>query len=734
MLSRSLNNLQQNPLYHGFYMEKRGPQINHLSFADDIIIFTSGRKHSLNLIMQTLATYERTSGQLINKAKSHFMLHPNAFRTSCDRIKRATGFHKKDAPFTYLGCPISTGRHRIIYFSELINKIVNRITGWQSKLLSYGGKATLIKHVLQSIPIHILSATAPPSTVLKQIQGILADFFWGWRNDKKKYHWTSWKNLSFPYDEGGIGVRLMSDVCRAFQFKQWWTFRTKNTLWGNFLKAKYYQRSNPISKKWDTGESQNWKLMMRNKHKVEKLIQWNLKSGSCSFWWDNWLGVGPLAYFTTASNRFNNDKVSDFIENGQWNMSKMVQLAPQNHIHSILSTQLQLQQDKPDQAVWNLNTNGLFSVTSAWNSIREKREKTKINTYTWQKHIPFKCSFLLWRAIRGKLPTNEKLSRFGVKPGECHCCYSPGPDTIEHIFNGGNFAKKVWKYFADSLGIQTDYLPFRHMIMRWWSSNYNNEAHQLLLQALPIFIYWNLWKNRCAAKYGGKQSNMARVKHLVILDSFKLMQTVFPYIPWPLGWNKLCTLSEKCIHHIRITTVQWHTPPDSWVKLNTDGSALKDLGNIGAGGILKDQKGDIIFAFSVPLGQGTHNQAEVEAAVFGLAWCVQLNHGNVILEVDSQLLVDWFMNKTAIPWTLSAQMQKLRHLVTQLNQVKCIHTFREANSVADALSKHSHKIPNPQMYFNTKQLPKLAAAFFQQDLTGMASFRRKKLKRIKEPP
>ncbi|KAK6803270.1 hypothetical protein RDI58_001054 [Solanum bulbocastanum] len=39
VLSRSLNRLHQNPLYHGFYMEKRGPQINHLSFADDIIIF-----------------------------------------------------------------------------------------------------------------------------------------------------------------------------------------------------------------------------------------------------------------------------------------------------------------------------------------------------------------------------------------------------------------------------------------------------------------------------------------------------------------------------------------------------------------------------------------------------------------------------------------------------------------------------------------------------------------------
>jgi len=302
-----LNRLFQNPLYHDFHMERRGPQINHLGFADDIIIFTSGRKYSLKLIMHTLATYERTSRQLVNKAKSHFMLHSNAFRTTSDKVKKYTGFHQKEAPLIYLGCPLFVGRPRIIYFSELINKVVNRITGWQSKILSYGGKLTLIKHVLQSLPIHFLAATSTPSTVMKQIQGIMADFFWGWRKDKKKYHWSSWKNLSFPYDEEGIGVRLISDVCRAFQFKLWWTFRSKQTLWGDFLRAKYCQRSNPISKKWDTGESQAWRLMMKNKHIVESHIQWKIRNGSCSFWWDNWLGVGPLAQYTTASNRFNNE-------------------------------------------------------------------------------------------------------------------------------------------------------------------------------------------------------------------------------------------------------------------------------------------------------------------------------------------------------------------------------------------------------------------------------------------
>ncbi|KAK6789597.1 hypothetical protein RDI58_013397 [Solanum bulbocastanum] len=85
----------------------------------------------------------------------------------------------------YLGCPIFIGRPKIIYFSDLINKIINKITGWQSKMISNGGRVTLFKHVLQSIPIHLLSSIPPPYTVVKQIQHIMADFFWGWRKDKK---------------------------------------------------------------------------------------------------------------------------------------------------------------------------------------------------------------------------------------------------------------------------------------------------------------------------------------------------------------------------------------------------------------------------------------------------------------------------------------------------------------------------------------------------------------------
>ena len=68
--------------------------MNHLSFADDIILFNSGRCKTLKLLMTTLKEYENTSGPLTNGEKSHFMEHSNAFNSTKDRIKRLTGLNK----------------------------------------------------------------------------------------------------------------------------------------------------------------------------------------------------------------------------------------------------------------------------------------------------------------------------------------------------------------------------------------------------------------------------------------------------------------------------------------------------------------------------------------------------------------------------------------------------------------------------------------------------------------
>ena len=191
--------------------------------------------------------------------------------------------------------------------------------------------------------------------------------------------------------------------------------------------------------------------MLANRQHVEQHIQWNLQAGNCFFWWDNWLGTGPLTQFTSNTKRYNNKSVAKFWEGRNWNWSRLIKQAPVSQFSNIFSTKIPSQLHLKDQAAWNLTNHDNFTCSSAWEEIREKRDKQHFNSLLWNKHIPFKTSFLLWRTLRGKLPTNEKLTIFGIEPSKCFCCTdNSGMDRIQHTFTSGQFAAKVWRNFADT--------------------------------------------------------------------------------------------------------------------------------------------------------------------------------------------------------------------------------------------------------------------------------------------
>ncbi|XP_069151845.1 uncharacterized protein [Solanum lycopersicum] len=140
--------------------------------------------------METLKQYEDTFVKLINGNKSRFMLHSNAFNRTRDRIKRLTYFNQKQGPINYLGCPLFVGKPRNIYFSDLVNKVVCKITGWQTKQLRYGGKEKLIKHVLQALPIYLLSAVTPPTTILRK--HVEQHIHWKLEAGNSSFRWDNW--------------------------------------------------------------------------------------------------------------------------------------------------------------------------------------------------------------------------------------------------------------------------------------------------------------------------------------------------------------------------------------------------------------------------------------------------------------------------------------------------------------------------------------------------------------
>lgn len=74
MFSKALNHLFYNKDLKIFEIPKRSDNLNHLAYADDIIIFVNVDKKSLELIVKVLVQYKEQPGQKINKQKRLFFM------------------------------------------------------------------------------------------------------------------------------------------------------------------------------------------------------------------------------------------------------------------------------------------------------------------------------------------------------------------------------------------------------------------------------------------------------------------------------------------------------------------------------------------------------------------------------------------------------------------------------------------------------------------------------------
>ncbi|KAF3666327.1 hypothetical protein FXO37_10616 [Capsicum annuum] len=292
------------------------------------------------MMMHKLDLYERISGQLINKSKSGFIIHPKSTDAFKNEVRAITGFAQIKLSFTYLGSPIFVGRKKVWYFNDIAVRASNKVMGWHSKTLSVGGKAVMIKVVLSSVPLHIISVIQPPKTTIKYMEKVMENFFWGDTQGKNKHHWLKWSDLCYPTKEGEVGFKSIQNSCDAFAAKNWWNFRTGNSLLKSFLEAKYCKRLHPVARKGRPDQSHTWRRLMNIKDKCETHMIWKIVKGNLSFRWDNWSGKGSIAKHLHLVHKSKNTKVADFIREGKWDESHLRLELPANIFDDIMKIQI----------------------------------------------------------------------------------------------------------------------------------------------------------------------------------------------------------------------------------------------------------------------------------------------------------------------------------------------------------------------------------------------------------
>ncbi|KAH0769665.1 hypothetical protein KY290_013646 [Solanum tuberosum] len=340
--------------------------LRKLGFSEnwvDIIynLLSNNCKNSIQLIIDTLSWYEKILGQLINKNKRSFSLKSKVILSVINRTKR------------YMECPLITGKKKLTYYSDIVNKVTSKVRGWHTKFLSTGGRATLIRHVFMAITTHILSAINPPKGTLELIEKIIARFFWFGNEAGGKHHWIAWDTLSYPYNEGGANFRKISDICRAFKSKQWWNLRTTTSLWGDYMKSKYLHTHHPVKAKWISGNSQGGKAICEARSNVENHISWKTSRGEIDFWFDNWSSLGPLYLLQPDIEGNILIKLNTVYNNSVWNWNSIQGDLSEDVKNKITSLGISLDNNVDDTTIWRESNNDLFALHSAWNIIRNKR-------------------------------------------------------------------------------------------------------------------------------------------------------------------------------------------------------------------------------------------------------------------------------------------------------------------------------------------------------------------------
>ncbi|XP_075079807.1 uncharacterized protein LOC142165071 [Nicotiana tabacum] len=100
----------------------------------------------------------------------------------------------------------------------------------------------------------------------------------------------------------------------------------------------------------------------------------------------------------------------------------------------------------------------------------------------------------------------------------------------------------------------------------------------------------------------------------------------------------------------------------SLTMINSNGSALANPGKIGAGVIIRNHHGQFTHVVAIPLGEGTNNYAEIEAARLGVQWCLANGITRIHLETDSILLINWLTENKDPPWALQIKIYQLKNL------------------------------------------------------------------------
>ena len=171
--------------------------ISHLSFADDLFLFSATDPYSIQILKDSLDEFGRCSGLWPNKEKSNIFFG-NVSPGINSLIQSIFEFNVGSLPVRYLGVPLISTRLWVKDYKPLIQKVRDKIESWENKWLNYAVRVQLATSVLLSLQVYWSSIFLLPISVTKQIEKLIRSFIWAGRDVARGKAKVAWKDVCLP--------------------------------------------------------------------------------------------------------------------------------------------------------------------------------------------------------------------------------------------------------------------------------------------------------------------------------------------------------------------------------------------------------------------------------------------------------------------------------------------------------------------------------------------------------
>nr|KAJ0224075.1 hypothetical protein LSAT_V11C200069590 [Lactuca sativa] len=400
-------------IFKGMQVPNSEVRISHLLYADDALFVGEWSDENIKNLARILRCFHVSSGLKVNFNKSR-IFGIGVDRQEVSRLVEPLGCKPSDFPFTYLGVPIGANMKYKRHWMLVIEKFQSRLNIWKSKTLSLGGRLTLAKAVLGSLPTFYFSLFVAPTGVIKKLENIRRRFLWGGTDEKKRINWVAWQSVTAPKEIGGLGMGSLRALNLSLITKWKWRLKVDNSgLWSKVIKGIHNLHGKPaqhICKKTLPGV---WSRVAGVQDELKKfgidideVIIKKIGSGDeTMFWLDKWIGGSTLKDSFSEAYKLEGHKhckISNRLQHGtmNWEWKSTPRTVDKiSEINMLTNTVGDYQlMDGRDKWRCTLSSDGVFHV----DALRFKIDCWSIpsmETHLKCIHeIPLKVTCFIWRA------------------------------------------------------------------------------------------------------------------------------------------------------------------------------------------------------------------------------------------------------------------------------------------------------------------------------------------------